>query len=79
MEIFKDSEKIGKLQGVQIKGLEIEGLWINHFEPIDMQTDPYTLKNGNEIYEECWLSHSRGSSNGLIVKFLAARKKMVHL
>lgn len=77
MDIFKDDKKIGTLQKVRITGLQIEGLWIGFFEPIDIQNEPYTLKKGNELYENCWLSDSTGTSNGSNVKFQIGRKRRV--
>jgi hypothetical protein len=74
MTIFRGEEKIGTLQDAKIRNLEIEGLWIGYFDPIDAQTEPYTLKTGNEIYEDCWLSETKGVNNGSIVKFQALRK-----
>ena len=77
MDIFKDNKKIGTLQKVRITGLQIEGLWIGFFEPIDIQNEPYTLKEGNELYENCWLSDSTRTSNGSNVKFQIGRKRRV--
>lgn len=78
MEVFNGSEKIGNLNDVTIsksgKDFEIRGLWIGYYEPVNEQLDPYTLKDGNDSYEGCWLKNSNGVAEGSVVTFDATRK-----
>ena len=78
MDILKDNKKIGTLHNFKINELEIEGLWIGYFEPIDIQNEPYILKKGNELYENCWLFNSTRTNNGSIVKFQVGRKRQMN-
>ena len=77
MDIFHGNKKIGSLHSAKVRGLEIEGLWINYFGSIQDQTEAYTLKDVDVTYNGCWLSKSTGSSNGSNVEFQATNKTVV--
>lgn len=74
MDIHLGSKRIGTLQGATINGLKIEGMWPGFFDPIDFQKEPYTLKDGNIIFEGCLLSSARGVASGSYVEFEATKR-----
>lgn len=74
MDICRDGKKIGILQHATICGLEIEGLWIGYDGMVGDDLAPYTIKDGNVTYNDCWVSGAIGPSDRPHVTFAATSK-----
>lgn len=77
MDIYQCDNKVGILSQVQVNGLEIKGLWAGYFDQINSNLAPYTLKDKDVIFVDCWLSNKSDANNGSYVTFEATRKEQI--